>query len=194
MNGETAAISEINFIRIEFENLRLSETMFELEGHHGLGDLAPEGSVDAGEKAARHLHRDRASALDASAVAHISTCGAENTRGIEAGMLEETPVFDGKHGFAQQLGNVIEVHVPALLARTVEQTAQEFRLDLGGINGRACVQHANFLDLVPAESDHKPVFAAKIRLTRSANFDFGAVQDVAPGLPLHMVLAITGGC
>src|SRR6266699_1538074 len=129
MNGETSAISKIDFIGIELKNLRLGETMFQLEGHHGLSDLAPQGSVHAEEKAARHLHGDRASPLQARAVAQIHPCGAENAHGIEAGMLEETPVLHGKDGIPKQLRNVVEVHGPTLLARVVEQTAQEFRLN-----------------------------------------------------------------
>src|ERR1700681_279505 len=190
MDGETSAISKINFIGIKFKNLSLRESMFQFEGHHGLGDFAAQGSVTVEEKTARHLHRNRTSTLNARAMAQISPGGAKNTHGIEAGMLEETPVFYGQDGFAQHFWNVVEVHGPALLSRSAEQAAQQLRLYFGRVDGRSGIEQADFLHRCAAECDQKPVLAAEIGLRRRPDFDFGAMQNVAPGCSVHIELAV----
>ena len=124
VNREAAAIPEINFIGVKFENLLLGEPALEFQRHHGFGNLAAQGAVRVEEKAARHLHRNRTAALDARPVAQISPCGAKNSNRIEAGMFEEAPVFDRKHGIAQHLWDVVEAHGPAFLAGVVEQAGQ----------------------------------------------------------------------
>src|SRR6266436_1090099 len=152
MNRETSTISKVNFVDVQLENLGLREAVFQLESHYGLGNFAAQGPVRVEEKAPRHLHRDGAPTLYARAVAQISPSGAENTNGIKTWMLEETPVFHGKHGVAEHLRDIVNVHGQALLARAIEQTAQKLRFNFGRICGRACIQEANLLDRLAAES------------------------------------------
>src|SRR6266481_3688232 len=137
MDGKTSAIPKINFVGVKLENLRLGETMFELEGHHGLSDFAAQGSVTVEEETARHLHGNCAATLDARAMAQISPGGSKNAHRIEAGMLKETPVLHRQDGITQHFRNIIEVHCPALLARSAKQAAQQLRLDFGGVKRRA---------------------------------------------------------
>ena len=107
-------------------------------------------------------------------------------------MLEEAPVFDRKHGVAQHFRNVVEADGPALLAGTVKQAGQQFRLDLGGIQRRAGIHGADLLDFVAAEIHDQPVFPSEIRFARRANFDFVAVQNVAPGSSRNIQFAVPG--
>ena len=144
------------------------------------------------EKAARHLHRDRAAALHARPVAQVRPRRAQNSHGIESGMLEETPVLDRKHGIAQHLRNVVEAHGPALLARAVEQAGQQLRFDLGRIQSRAAIQRADLLHLIAAEIDNEPVLASKVGFAGRANLDFIAVQNVAPGRARNIQLTVAG--
>jgi len=71
---------------------------------HGLGDFAPQSSVTVEEKNCAPLASRLSATLDARRRAANRPSRAENTYGIESGMLEETPVFHRKHGFGSSLG------------------------------------------------------------------------------------------
>ena len=57
---------------------------------------------------------------------------------------------------------------------------------------RAGIHRADLLDFIAAEIHNEPVLAAKIRFARRANFDFIAVQDVAPGSSRNIQFAVAG--
>ncbi len=159
---EAAAVAKINFVGVKLKNLLLGEAVLELQRHHGLGDFAPQGPVRIEKEAARHLHRNRAAALHARAVAQVRPGRSENAYGIEARMLEEAPVFHRKHGVTQNLGNVVVADGAALLARTVEEAGQQFRFHIRRIDCRARIHRANLLNIRAAEIHHQAVFSAEI--------------------------------
>jgi|SRR5882672_10696206 len=131
VNREAAPVPEINFIRVKLENLLLVETVLKFQRYDRFGKLAPQGPVRAEEEAARHLHGDRAAALNARSVAQVGPGRTQNADRIKARMLEKAPVFHGKHGIAQNLRNVVIADGAALLTGAVKQTGQKFRLNLG---------------------------------------------------------------
>ena len=95
MNGEAAAIPEVDLIGVEFENLLLGKTVLEFESHHGFRDLAAPGPLRGKEKAPRQLHGQGAGTLGDPLMAHIRPGRAKNANHVETGMLEETLVFGG---------------------------------------------------------------------------------------------------
>ena len=191
VNREAAAVPEIDFIGVELENLLLVEAVLEFQRYDRFGNLAPPGPVRAEKEAARHLHRDRAAALNARPVAQVGPGRAQNPDRIESRMLEKAPVFHGKHGIAQNLRNIVVADGAALLAGAVKQARQKFRLNLGGIQRGSILHGADLLDFGAAEIHDQPVFCSKIRLAGRADFDFVAMQDVTPRRPRNVQFAVT---
>src|ERR1700686_1104068 len=68
VNRKTSAVAEIDFVGVQLENLLLAEAVLALQGHHGFGNFAPIRPIRVEKETARHLHRNRAAALNASFV------------------------------------------------------------------------------------------------------------------------------
>ncbi len=51
VNGEAAAVAQINLVGVELENLLLVEAMLEFHGDHGFSDLAAPGALGGKEEA-----------------------------------------------------------------------------------------------------------------------------------------------
>src|ERR1700730_2079272 len=95
-NPEAAAVAEINFVGIQFENLLLGETLLESERNHGFRYFAAKGALIAQEKSARHLHGNGAGALEMIAgMAQIRPGRAHDAHEIEAPVLKEALIFRG---------------------------------------------------------------------------------------------------
>ena len=107
-------------------------------------------------------------------------------------MLEEAPVLDRQHGIAQHLGNVVEVYGAAFLAGIVEQAGQQFRLDFNRIQRAPVSIERIFWISLPLKSHHDAVFLAEVGFARRPNFNFIAVQDVAPRSPGNIQFAVAG--
>jgi len=105
-------------------------------------------------------------------------------------MLEETPVFHRKHGFAQQLGMSLK-----FMARRFSRELSNKLLRSSGsarpTRRTRLYPSVNLLDCITGKINNQSVLAAKIRFTRR-RFPFGAVQDVAPRRPLHIEFAVAG--
>ena len=103
------------------------------------------------KKLARHLHGNRAAALNACTMAQVGPRSAQYSDRVKTRMLEEAAVLDREYGITQDLGNVAELHGPALLARAVEQARQQFRLDFRRIDCRSRVHGTNLFNLTAGE-------------------------------------------
>src|SRR5271170_1970377 len=108
MNRKTAAIAEINFVGIKLENLLLRETLVQLQGDERLLNLPAPNSLGGEKEAARHLHINRAGALRPLIAPQIRPRRSQNSNGIEPAVLEKALVLGRKHGFDQNLRQIIE--------------------------------------------------------------------------------------
>ena len=63
VDGEAAALPEVDLVGIHLEDLLLGEAMLELKGDDDLDELALEAALRSEEEAARQLHGERRAAL-----------------------------------------------------------------------------------------------------------------------------------
>jgi len=168
----------------------LVKRRFEFEGHHGLGDFAPQSSVTVEEKNCAPLASRLCCHPGRGAVPQIGPGRAENTTGIESGMLEETPCFHRKHASRSSLG-IVE-----FMARRFSRELSNKLLRSSGSSSPTrrtrLYPSGKSSGLHYGQINNQSVLAAKIGFTRRANFHFGAVQDVAPRRPLHIKFAVAG--
>src|SRR5439155_2110000 len=93
-NPEAAAIPQIHFVRVHFENSLLAEALLELQRNQGLGHLSPPVAVGREEEGPRHLHGDGARALVVLAgVPEVRPRGADDANEIKSAVLEKALVF-----------------------------------------------------------------------------------------------------
>src|SRR5437667_12728028 len=82
------------------------------------------------EETPRHLHGQRAGALQVRFVAQVGPRRAQNAHGIETGVPEKSLVFRGENRVQERLRNVGVAHRPALFARTIKQIRDQLGLDV----------------------------------------------------------------
>ena len=102
-NRKAAAISEIDLIGVELKDLLLREAMIDFDRHQNFFHLTAPLSLGGEEKAASHLHVDRAGALGLLPHAEIGQGSANHAHPVEPAMLEETFVFGGDYGINENL-------------------------------------------------------------------------------------------
>ena len=192
VDREASAISEVNLVGVELKDLLLGKAALEFEGHHGFGNLAPPSAVRTEKEATGHLHGNGAAALHARPMAQVGPGGAEDADRINAGMLEEAPVLDRQHGVSQHFGDVVEIDGAAFLTGVIEQAGEHFRLDFGGIQQRAAIHRMNILNFLAAEGNDNSVLPAKIRFAGRTDFNFIAVENVAPRSAGDIQFAVAG--
>src|SRR5271170_6020718 len=98
IDGETAALAEVDFVGVEFKYFLLVEAMLELEGDDDLDDLALDAFFRREKETARQLHGERGTALLFLAGGYVAIDGFNEPPLIDAAVFEEAAVFDGQHG------------------------------------------------------------------------------------------------
>src|SRR6516162_7134413 len=84
--------AEIDAIEIKFENLRLSEFVFEPQREHDLLKLAVDGAFLGEEQILRQLLRDGRAALRRAAAKHVGNQRARDAERIDAAMGVEAAI------------------------------------------------------------------------------------------------------
>ncbi len=88
--------SEVHLIDIGLEYLLLGPLPLQVDGHKSLGELSHPELVRFQPEPAYQLHRECRRALFLPAIPHIHICRPDDSRQIEAMMIEEVLVF-GRH-------------------------------------------------------------------------------------------------
>jgi len=86
------AVAEVHEVRVEGEDLLLAVSLFDLDGQQRLLDLAAPGLFRRQIDLAGELHRE-CRAADTAAFQHVAQRRAQDTRGIDAAVLEEVRVL-----------------------------------------------------------------------------------------------------
>ena len=130
VDGKAPAITDVHLVHVQLENLLFREALLELHRHHRFGQFAAPRPLRAKEETPRHLHGQRAGALQVRFVAQVGPRRAQNAHGIETGVLEKSLVFRGENRVQERLRNVGVAHRPALFARTIKQIRDQLGLDV----------------------------------------------------------------
>jgi len=115
--------AEVDAVQVELENLFLGELCLDEEGEARFLHF-PAVTFDVREKERPgQLLRQRAAALDSSAVPDVAHHGAREPDRIDARMMVEPPILDRDDGMLQIRGDVVERHVVALLVEAEPRLA-----------------------------------------------------------------------
>src|SRR5690348_4559328 len=190
VNGEAAAIAEVNLVGVELENLLLIEAMLEFDGDDGLGQLTAPSAFGGKEEAARELHGEGAGALSDAFAAEIGLGGSEDTDEIETGMLEKALVLCGEDRFHQHFGDVVETNPTALLARCIEEIGEQLRLDLRALDNVSVVEQGDAAHAATCEIDVQGVLAFEVGIAQRMDLDDITLDAIPTGSPVDFRLVI----
>ncbi|CAB3641830.1 hypothetical protein LMG26685_02008 [Achromobacter mucicolens] len=116
------AMTQIDLVHVELEDLVLGELGFNLERQQQFIELARVGLLRRQIEVARNLHRDRAAALGLGALDDVGQHGACNAHPVDAAVAVETVVLGRQHGLAHYRGDLVETqHVAVLFAVLADQ-------------------------------------------------------------------------
>ncbi len=109
-DGEGAALSQIDAVGVELENLLLGKLLLQLHRDQHFDQLALEGFLRAQKECPRELHRDRRTTLLMALMGEVDPGGFDQPQEIDSAVLEEAAVFDRRNRFHHDLGNVVVLH------------------------------------------------------------------------------------
>ena len=116
------ALTEVNLIQIDLEDLVLRELLFDLEGHRDFIELARVRAVGREEEVSRDLLRDGRAPLGAAPEENVHDGRAQNPRDLHAVVLVKAVVFGREDRELDVFGNVLQVHeVAALLSEFADE-------------------------------------------------------------------------
>src|SRR5262249_32607383 len=115
--GAVQAVTEINLVQIELEDLFLGELPLEASRDDHLLDLAPHRLVRRQEALTRELLCKRAASLCPASLTKIVERRASNANQVDATVIVETLILDG-HDRLDEIGrDARERHIDALLTK-----------------------------------------------------------------------------
>ena len=136
MNGERAALTQIDFVRIHREDLFFGEAQLEDNGDERFRNLAPPRRFGRQKKVSCKLLRDRAAALQSMSLVKIrDECAGDSDR-IQPMMSEEILIFTRRHRIHEHLRYVLEFNQAAFRARCVGKVRHQLwrsRINLRGV-------------------------------------------------------------
>ena len=134
------AVRQVDLVRVHGENLRLAVAPFDLQRQKGFFRFAAKADVAAVQKEiARELHGDGAGAAGAAATGDVAQGGCEHAREVDAPMLLEMLVFDGRDRVVEDSGTLLVGHQDATL-----QCEAAHQLAIVGVNFRDHVRAIGF--------------------------------------------------
>ena len=98
VDGEAAALAEVDLVGVHLEDLLLGEAGFELEGDEDLNELALDALLGREEEAARELHGKRGAAALLVVADDVFDGALGDAEVVDAAVLEEVAVFDRGDG------------------------------------------------------------------------------------------------
>ena len=191
-NRKTAAIPQVDFVRVQLKNLLLRIALVDFHRHQHFFHFAAPFALRRKKETPRHLHINRTGALRLLPPAHIGQRRTEHPHDIQTAMLEETLILRGQHRVHHILRQVFETHDAPFLARAIEQIGDDFRLQIREIP-RLVVAHLRNLGHRPAGETHiQRIPAVKIRILRRANLDARTLYFEFARRPLHFPFLVAG--
>ena len=184
VHGKRAALSEIDVVAIEREDVLFRQPRFKDERHHRFFELAAQRAVAGQEGVLDELLGQRRAALHDASMLDIHPQRAGDAMPVDAVMREEAPVFNRRHRVAQLRRNVGELHGDLLAAVAVAQAGERFAFDESRLEARAalCLSEgkdaAIFVDLCT----HRRHAQFARRRGIGMNFNSIAVDGVESGL------------
>ena len=149
MNGERAALAQVDIVEVQLEQLVLAEALFQHDGHDLLEQLAAQRLLGREQRVLDDLLCERAAANEVRPVAsEVRDQRADHADGIDARVIVETPVLDGQHRPRHAVGDDRERDETALLAAAVHERRDQRRLERETL-ATAAPQHVDALDPPP---------------------------------------------
>src|SRR5438105_9091445 len=181
-NSEAAAIAQVHFVCVHFENLLLGEALLHLQRNEGFGKLATPVAIGGKEEGPRDLHGDGARALVMLAgVPDVGPGRADDSNEIESAVLEKALVFRRKNRVHQHDWQVFVPYRTPLFARAVKQVGDQLWLNFGGVYFRATLERPDAANAPSAELHGQRVLSRKIRQLRGPNVPrirlYGVLSD-----------------
>jgi hypothetical protein len=104
------ALSQINLVHVDLENLVFRQRALDLVGEQHFVDLAGVGLFARQEEISRDLHGDRAGTLGRVAVRQRHRAGAKDTGQVDTAVIVETRVFNGEYRLLEVIRHVLNTH------------------------------------------------------------------------------------
>src|SRR6202165_5826542 len=101
------AMTKRNLVAVHGKDLRFGKVPLNLNGQHGLLDLAAEVTLRREKQIAGKLHGERGCALRTRTRSYIAVSGAHYSPEIDAPMLLKILVFNGHDCIPQNFGEII---------------------------------------------------------------------------------------
>jgi hypothetical protein len=136
------AVSEVDLVEIEVEDLLLREPLLDVASEDHLSDLASDRALRVQEQALHHLLGDRAPALtDLSPGQQVLPGGAQDRLVVDPGVLEEGAVLRRDERTHHVLGDLVEGDEEAALVEEFTDPLAVAVVDYAR-QGRSVVLHA----------------------------------------------------
>ena len=176
-DGEGTALSEIDPVGVELENLLFAELLLQFNGNQHLHQFPLQSFFRRQEEGPGELHGDGGTALFVLLSREINPRGFHQPQVVYATVLKEAAILNGQNCIHHHLRNVVVLDQLALGALfSVEQGSHQLRLEFVGRQFSRAVLNA--LDLAATEADLRRIRTV-IRLRSRANVDPALHQTVA---------------
>ena len=141
VDGEGAALTEVDLIGVHLKDLLLAEARLQLERDEDLDQLALDVADGRQEDAARELHRQGGAAAGVAAIAlKVVIHPAEHRVVVNAAMLKKAAVLDGGYGLHHARRDlVVGDQAPFGAVLVFGKRCDELRLELVGAERGAVV-------------------------------------------------------
>ena len=114
MNRPATVLPQIDGVAVGFEDVVLAVARVDQNRHEDFVDLAREGPFIAQKQILDQLLGQGAATLHRSPGAQVGQHGAENTLGIDAGVLEKRAILDRQQGIHQGRRQILALEQDAI--------------------------------------------------------------------------------
>src|SRR5437016_8115069 len=189
-DGEGAALSEINPVRVEFENLLLAELLLQLDRNQHLHQFSLQSFFGRQEESPGELHGDGGTALFVFLVGEINPRRFHQAKIIHAIVLKEAAIFNGQDRIHHHLGNIVVLdQLPLGALFRVEQGSHQLRLEF--ISSKFARPVLDGIDLASTEANLRGIWTV-IGLRPGTDVDAAPHQAIAAQRRLSFALGIAG--
>ena len=190
-DGERTALSQIDAVGVELENLLFGKFLLQLDRDQHFDELAAKGFLRAQEESPRKLHGDGGTALLMALVGEVDPGGFHQAHEIDAVVLKKAAVLDGRDCVDDNFGDLVvldQLAFGALLG--VEERGEHLGLKLVGLqfSGGTTVDGRDG----SVGDGNGGRFRAVIRLGAGHDLDRTAMETIAAERRFVLFFRITG--